>query len=179
MERLAAGELEVLEQLVRRHAPALRAFVRMLGADEHRAEDVVQETFLEVFRARGRYRRLGTFRSWAFGIARNLHRAQARRRREVEFPDGQPGSGEGSPSLHERTASPHPQPDAAAEERESAGRLLLALRSLSSESCEALSLKFIRGFSYVEIAKILSAPESTVKTWAAQGLAHLRERMKP
>lgn len=60
-------------ELYGRHAASLLLFIkRRYGLDQQRAEDVIQETFLKVFRFLGRFDPArGVFRSWCWGIAKN------------------------------------------------------------------------------------------------------------
>jgi RNA polymerase sigma-70 factor (ECF subfamily) len=167
VEEIAAGRTERLELLVTRHASALRAYLKLLSADPHLAEDVLQETFIEVLTSAGRYDRRASFRSWLFGIARNLSFARARRGRKER---------EGPSELEALLASGGgpPQPDVRAEEREEAEGLLSALGSLPEREREVLTLKFLEEWSYADIASLVGAPESTVKTRASAGLRRLR-----
>ena len=68
------------QELVRRHARGLRAYVVPI-AGAAQADDVIQDTFLRVYQHRDRYETgPATFRSWAYRIARNL--ALNKRRKE-------------------------------------------------------------------------------------------------
>jgi len=67
--------------LYRRHTPAVHQFaLRLLGGDEHEAEDVVQETWIRAVERLGDFRWEASLRSWLSGIALNLCRALFRRR---------------------------------------------------------------------------------------------------
>jgi RNA polymerase sigma factor (sigma-70 family) len=78
-----------VEQWYRAHAPSLRAFLTSLTRDPHRAEDLMQETFIRATRAIGGYRG-GSPRAWLFAIARRCFLDDVRRRRpdpEEEVPE--------------------------------------------------------------------------------------------
>jgi RNA polymerase sigma-70 factor (ECF subfamily) len=81
MARTAQGEEAAFRLLVQRWENDVLAFlIHMLGSREE-AEDLVQDTFIKVYRQAGRYRGEGRFRSWLLRIAGNLARSRLRRRR--------------------------------------------------------------------------------------------------
>jgi len=71
------------DALVAEHAPALYRFARHLVRDPDEAEDLVQETFLRAYRARGRFRGDAPVRVWLRRILHNLAVDRARRDRET------------------------------------------------------------------------------------------------
>jgi len=74
MERLAAGQDAALNDLMERHAtPVFHFLCRMVG-NEDDANDLAQETFVRVFRARASFRAGEKFSTWLFTIAANLAR---------------------------------------------------------------------------------------------------------
>ncbi|WP_156753245.1 sigma-70 family RNA polymerase sigma factor [Actinokineospora pegani] len=85
-----------LDDIVRAHGPALLAYAtRVTGGDRHRAEDVVQETWLRAWRNLARLTDdQGSVRGWLKRVAHNIavdqHRARAARPAEVEMPDTDP-----------------------------------------------------------------------------------------
>ena len=78
MERLMAGQDAALNVLMERHAGPIFQFIfRMLG-DVDEANDLAQETFLRLYRARDRFRPGNRFTTWLFTIAANLARNHLR-----------------------------------------------------------------------------------------------------
>ena len=78
MVRLAAGHDAVLNDLMERHAtPVFHFLCRMLG-NEDDANDLSQETFVRVFRARASFKSSERFSTWLYTIAANLARNQFR-----------------------------------------------------------------------------------------------------
>ena len=75
----AAGDLDALGTLFDRfHEPLHRFLARLAGTDRADLDDLVQSTFLEVFRAAARFTGRSGVRSWVFGIALNLWRHHVR-----------------------------------------------------------------------------------------------------
>jgi len=74
MERLAAGQDAALNDLMERHATRLFHFLCRMVGNEDDANDLAQETFVRVFRARASFRTGEKFSTWLFTIAANLAR---------------------------------------------------------------------------------------------------------
>src|SRR5437764_10634490 len=70
--RCQAGDEAAFAELVGRYQPRLRAFLRpMLDGDAHRAQDVLQDVWLDVFRSVGKLRDVDAFTGWLYRIARD------------------------------------------------------------------------------------------------------------
>jgi RNA polymerase sigma-70 factor (ECF subfamily) len=88
LEEYLQGKTASFELLVRRHASELYQFAVRFTGDAMAAEDVVQETFLQVHHSAGDFDRSRRFKPWLFTIAANKARDHLRRlsrRREVSF----------------------------------------------------------------------------------------------
>src|SRR4051812_18615480 len=83
MTRARAGERAAFDVLVRRHFDAVAAYAGRMLADDERALEVTQETFVRAFRYRESFRpEAGSVRGWIFSIAANRVRDAARRRKD-------------------------------------------------------------------------------------------------
>ena len=88
--QIAAGDEDAMAELVVRWEHPLQGFLRhMLGSVEE-AQDLAQETFLQVFARARYYRPEGRFRSWLFRIAGNRARSHLRRRQIVRWVSFEP-----------------------------------------------------------------------------------------
>ena len=161
--------LDALEELYDRHSrTALAVAIRVLG-DRDRAEDVVQETFLAVWRqARTFASERGTLRSWLFSIVR--HRAiDVTRRRAFA---------KARISLDEVGFEPR-YPDAWQEvsrtlEEE---RIKRAVDALPAEQREAIMLAYFKGLTQQEISEHTGVPLGTVKGRTRLGMQKLRSML--
>jgi len=153
-DRAAFGEL------VRRHQPLVRGFLRrMLGGAPELADDLAQETFIKAHRGLRGFRGSAQFSSWLCAIAANELRAEWRRReRRAEFLDEEPGA----------DLADAADPAAA---RDLAG----ALAALSEAQRAALVLCFEHGLTHEEAAAALGCPLGTLKSHVSRGRARLRE----
>ena len=89
VSRAAAGEEAAFEDLVRRHQERVYRLACRLTGDEADAADVLQETFLQVFRHLGEFRGEARFTTWLFRVVTNaaLMRRRARARRPADSLD--------------------------------------------------------------------------------------------
>lgn len=171
MLALKGGDRAAFEALYRRYRDRLYAFlVRHIG-DSATAQDLFQETFLRVLRARARYQPRAPFATWLFTIARNLYLDSVKR---AGIPRT---SSELEAALH---AAPDPRPDPlqALEEREADALLRRAVASLAEEDRAILVLSRFEGFRYRQIAEILGISEDAVKVRAHRALQALRQILR-
>ncbi len=158
-----AGEMSAFERLYHRLAPKVRKYLISLTLSVPRAEDLLQETFLQIHRSRHTYAAPRPVEPWAFGVARHVYlmdcRAWARRRRlEVE-------SDEELPDL------PVPSASEGSEDR---AVLRRAVAGLPAERREPLLLHHVWGFSFQEIAGMLGIREGAAKVRAHRARKQLQ-----
>lgn len=167
LARTANGEQEAFEGLFRRFERPLYAYFYRMLHDGPAAEELVCDTMTIVWKNARTYRGEGRVSSWIFGIAHRLGLAAIRRRRP-------------SVSLEEvAEMSASDGPEIAAERSDVGDRVRTAVATLPPEHREVVELTFFQGFSYQEIARILSVPVNTVKTrmfYARQKLRPILER---
>jgi RNA polymerase sigma-70 factor (ECF subfamily) len=148
--RCQAGDVGAFEELVSRYDRRLAYFVRTALGHGHDAEDVMQEVWLDVHRGLPRLADAGALAAWLYRVARD--RASRHRR------------GRGRPAM------PLPEDDIAAEPAdeeftaEDAAAVREALRVLPPEHREVLTLRFLEGMTYDEIARVVDRPLGTVRS---------------
>lgn len=168
MELVRQGESRAFEIIFDRHGDTAYSLAYRMCGSRARAEDVVQDAFLSLWRSGTRYDRTrGSVRSWILSVVHN--RAVDTFRREATRSSLQVGD-EG---LAERLPSGE-LIDADAERRDDAGRVRGALRDLPADQREVIELSYFGGFTHVEIAEMLSLPPGTVKGRMRLGLSKLR-----
>ncbi|MEU0587099.1 RNA polymerase sigma factor [Streptomyces sp. NPDC006132] len=164
----ADADRRAFEELYRRYAPWLRARLRGRCADPGVVDDVVQETFLAVWRGKARYREEGDVAGW-------LWRIGSRRLVDALRGDGARGR------LRQALARLRHRDEASAEERVLAGvehgDLAGALVRLSPELRAVLQATVIDGLTTREAAVLLGIPPGTVKTRAMRARKQLREAL--
>jgi len=169
---LARGDDTALRELFTRHAPWLAARLRAIlpAAD---VEDVLQESFLAVWRGARRYRPEGSAGGWLWGITRRQAALWLRRR----GPDAVPLA------ALEALACPGGQPaDDPAEAAVSRAELAAAVRALGPEGStaqEVWRLMYLEDRPVTEVAGLMGVPEGTVKSRAHRVRQLMRAVLQP
>lgn len=167
MIRTAEGEEAAFRLLVQRWERDVLSFlIHMLGSVEE-AEDLVQDTFVQVFRKAGSYQAAGMFKSWLFRIAGNLARSRLRRRkilRWVRF----------DPVIHD-TGSAGRGPDEDLEQNQRTAAVRTAMARLPGRQREALALHRFQDMRYKEVASVMGTTVPGVESLIQRAMAALRE----
>lgn len=174
MARVARGDTDAFDALFLRHQRPVFGFLLRMVADAGLAEDLAQECFLRVWRARHTYRPMAAFRTWLFTIARRLA-LDALKRSRVEVAALEPALEEGrplSPEAVARLQADGPEQRVLARAMERA--MEDALCRLSAELREVVLLRETEGLTYDEIAAITGCPVGTVKSRLNAARARLR-----
>jgi RNA polymerase sigma-70 factor (ECF subfamily) len=173
VERVADGDAAALGQLYDRYRRPAYSLARRICGDDGVAEEVLQETFLAVWRDPQRFDpQRGRFVSWLLTVVHHkavdmVRRESAARRRMV--------SGEGS----EDGWGAEPGADRAALGSVIAGQVRDALRQLPAEQRRALALAYFGGYTQQEVAAITGVPLGTVKSRMFSGVQRLRRLLVP
>lgn len=154
------GDDAAFDVLFERWAGKLLRFLERMVRDAAVAEELVQETFLRVHRARARYAPDAKFSTWLYTIASNVARNELRRPFRRAPHDSTDAEREGAPL--ELVAEESPVDEIVNARREGA-EVEAALAHLPERQRAALWLAAVDGLSYAEVAKALETSESSVK----------------
>jgi RNA polymerase sigma-70 factor (ECF subfamily) len=162
--------------LVSRYKDPLMNFVyRMLG-DRDDCEDVVQETFVRVYKKKQSYKPIARFSTWIYTIASNLAKTHLRRRKirsMWKFGSDEQG-GASQVEILDESASPERLADSAMK----AARIQQALNILPLKYREVVVLRDVQDMQYEEIAAVLGMNIGTVKSRINRGRSMLQELLK-
>lgn len=161
MLRAQAGDGEALECILRRAQKSLLGHIRRVTGDEF-AQDVLQETLLQVCLHLRELRNAEYFQAWMYRIATRA--AYASLRRQSRLRDG----------LDEEADVELLPQEGAACDPVMAGELQRILEQLSPASRAVLSLHYFEDRTIAEVAAILGLSTGTVKSRLAYGLQQLR-----
>jgi RNA polymerase sigma-70 factor (ECF subfamily) len=173
-----AGQSESFELLVRRHSPELYRFLVRLTGSAASAEDLVQETFLQVYLSSDSFDRSRRFKPWVFTIAANKGRDLLRkwgRRPEVPLDAYVGTENDEGQTFRDFLADEAELPDAAMERGEEEELIRELMMQLPEHLREALVLGYYHRFAYKEIAEILDVPLGTVKSRLHAAVGRLGE----
>jgi RNA polymerase sigma-70 factor, ECF subfamily len=164
VERVAGGDHVAFRWLFRRFQRPIHAYLARLVRLSHIADELLNETMLELWKGAGRYAGRSTVSTWLFGIARHKAIDHLRRSRQGDL---------GEESLAE-LPDPSPSPEEAVD-RAAVGELVGRLMDrLSVEHREVLHLAYREELSVEEIAGVVDCPVNTVKT----RMFYARKRLK-
>ena len=159
MTAYQAGFLPAFESLYAALASPLLAYLAALCRDRARAQDLLQETFLQIHRSRRAYRSDLPVRPWVFTIARHVWLMDRR------YHSRRPRSDDELPEV--------PVP-AAVESLADRDRLRRALDEVLPDRREALLLHHVWGFSFAEIGQMLGIRAEAAKLRSSRGMADVR-----
>ena len=172
MRLASAGTRPAFAALVARHAGRLNGFCIKMTSDRRTGEDVAQETWLQLWASRKRYKPEGKFDSFLYTIARNRCRnalRSARRRGRVQS-DVELDT--------ESFSSDEPSHLDAILDNERRDRVHRAMATLSPKFREALLLRYSQDLDYAQIATIVGRSESTVRSRVHHGIKKLRTSLE-
>jgi RNA polymerase sigma factor (sigma-70 family) len=160
------GDAGAFRELFERYAPILRRWVRRWVHTDDAVSDLVQQTFLQIHRARNDYREGAPLRPWVLTIARNLAYERGRKKlraREVPLEDSPGGDVSVPPNGHRRV--------------ELNRDLARALDELSEQQREVILMHWVDGLSYAQIGRVVGASEGSVRLRAHRGYLALRQAL--
>jgi RNA polymerase sigma-70 factor (ECF subfamily) len=162
--RIAARDPAALRRLFDRTSGRVRALALRILRSAGEADDVVQDTFLEVWRAIGSYDDArGSLATWVTTIAHRRAVDRLRRRATRPLGDAAPADG----------VSDAPDPRETAADREERARVVRALSALGAEQRAAIELMYYGGLSQSEAAEQLGVALGTFKSRVRAGMGQL------
>lgn len=177
MEYFQSGYEQGFNVLVGRYKDRLHNFLYRYTHDHQDCEDLVQETFLRVYRSRHSYERIAKFSTWMYTIALNLARSLYKKKKRMttvtihkdpDDPEDRPMKLEDNGIL----------PDKELEEKMSIEHLQKALLELNEDFRKVVVLRDIQQLAYDEISEITDTPMGTVKSRINRGRVQLQELMR-
>lgn len=168
-----AGLASALRVLAERHMARLIRFCGKFVLDVHAGQELAQQTWLQVWAHRARYESKSRFNVFLFTVARNLCKNELRRRIRL----GAWVDAEATSAHVAAVATEDPSVLDALLVRERNRELLLALGRVPEAQREAMLLRFDEDLSYEDMAAVLGASESTLRSRVYHGLRALRAAM--
>ena len=168
MDRVRDGDARAFEVIFDRHADVAFSLAYRMCGRRGMAEDVVQESFLSLWRSGARYDRTrGSVRSWVLGVVHNraidlFRRDSIRTAKDVS--DDQ--------AVERLPAAESTEYEAL--RRDDATQVRTALGGLPEDQRQVIELAYFGGFSHSQIAHMLQLPAGTVKGRMRLGLTKLR-----
>lgn len=173
VERIAAGQTEWFDELVRRYQPALERVARSRLGRADWAEDVVQETFLAAFKSCATFDPRYSFRTWLWTILLNQCRGHyQRRQRSVPL---EPWTAETRSAAADAPDVDTPGPLSTLLAKERGQQLERLLAQLPEPQADALRLRFFGGLKFQEISEAMQCSLNAAKQRVRVGLVRMGE----
>src|SRR5437588_7189457 len=169
------------EELVARYQGRLVGVMHHLVGNAEEAEDLAQEVFLRVYRARKKYRARAKFSTWLFTIANNLalNALRARQRKPaVRFDTRDSGPLGARPAEQLLAASSGSQPIRRIQQNELSDVIRRALDALNERQRLAVVLNKFEDMNYAEIAEVMCLTVKAVKSLLCRARMNLRDALK-
>jgi RNA polymerase sigma-70 factor (ECF subfamily) len=178
MLALKTGDEDAFKELVDRHRDAVVNLTYRYLGNKSDAEDLAQEVFLKVYRARARYEPAAKFTTWLYRVAANACLNEVRdRRRRATFAAAAIDSLEDASAPAEDRSAPSPLEEA--ERSEMREHVRVALSELPERQRMALLLNKFHGLGYEELADSLQMTVPAVKSLLVRARENVRRRIEP
>lgn len=166
---------KAFEILIQRFKNPLVNYVYRFLGDYESCADVVQETFIKVYKYKDNYSSLAKFSTWVYTIAGNLARTEYRRqKRRNLFSINSFGENDKTYDIPDNSF----RPDITADASIKSEQIQKALLKVRDSYREAVILRDIQELSYDEISEILGIEVGTVKSRINRGRAELQKYLK-
>jgi RNA polymerase sigma-70 factor, ECF subfamily len=166
--RIASGDRLAMQVLFARHHVRIYRFVLRLVRDQWKAEDLISEVFLDVWRQADRFEGRSTVSTWLLAIARFKALSALRRKPEEALDE--------DAALEIQDLADNPE--VTLEKKDRSAVIRKCLMELSAEHREIIDLVYYHEKSVEEAAKIAGIPENTVKTRMFYARKKLAEMLK-
>ena len=170
------------EELVSRYQARLVSIFENMVGRRSMAEDLAQEVFLRIYRARKRYTAGSRFSTWLYRIAHNVAsnaRRSLARRKEVNLVAQSHGELSAQPLTHMVKEASGLMPTRQIDQIERAEIVRAAMRSLNDRQRMALLLSKFEGMSYEEIAQSMELSVSAIKSLLSRARVNLKDILAP
>lgn len=155
IEKVLAGECQAFEILIKKHQGIIYNYLYKITLSKEDAEDMTQEVFIKAYNKLYTFERKANFSTWLFKIAVNTLNDSLKKKKVYEI--------EKEEAMMSIKCSERDIPEEALSLKEKKLEVLRLLEGLTLEQKNAIILKYVRGFSYKEIGKVLGVSEESAK----------------
>lgn len=169
VRRFTAGDETAFNELFNAYKSRIFNYINKMTGDRHLAEELTQETFINVYMNINNYRPIGLFKAWIYTIASNLTRNELRRRaRKKDVSLNHPINDKAETTLEDMLSSEKLSPEYIAGNKELKQAIEKVLQSLPDIYREVIILCVIEEMTYEEAAKALGTNVKTVSSRLAR-----------
>jgi len=181
MLAVKGGDQEAFAELVTRHRNAVVNLAYRYLSNRADADDLAQEVFWKVYRARRRYEPSAKFTTWLFRIAANtcLNEVRNRKNRPTYGAAALQGAGGDDDAAAHVADGARPSPDEALETAELRAQVRAAIDDLPERQRLAILLNKFHGLGYEELASAMDMTVPGIKSLLVRARGNVRSRIEP
>lgn len=155
IDKVLAGDCQAFEVLIKKHQGVIYNYLYKITLNKEDAEDMTQEVFIKAYNKLYAFEKKSNFSTWIFKIAINTLNDNFKRKKHYDLDKEE--------AMMNIKCSDRDIPEEALSLKEKKLEVLKLLDELTLEQKNAIILKYVRGFSYKEIGKILGVNEESAK----------------
>lgn len=180
LARHLAGDTDAFAALVRRYRRELYSFLARFTGSETLADDVFQETFMQLYLSAGAFDLSRRLKPWLYTIAANKARdaLRSRSRRQAAPLDAQMSNSDDATTYADLMPSNIPAPDESILNLEVRQTVQNIVRDMPEDLRNVLILSYFQELPYKEVAEILDLPLGTVKSRLHTAVKHFAQKWK-
>jgi RNA polymerase sigma-70 factor (ECF subfamily) len=167
MLKVRAGDLEKLGLLYKRYSRRLFGFFYQMTKSGAVSEDLVQNVFMRMLKYKHTYSENGTFETWAFQLARNVHHDHYQKNKKYLLQE--------TMNDWDNRFVEHSNYENRTENQEQIDQLRLAINALSPEKKELIELVRFQNLKYAQVAIMVGITEGALKVRIHRILKELRD----
>ncbi|MFA5987677.1 MAG: RNA polymerase sigma factor [Candidatus Paceibacterota bacterium] len=172
------GDNDAFSVLVRRYINAIYNYSFRFGGIHVDHEDIVQETFIKVWKNLPKYNLGRSFKNWIFSIAHNVTLDYLRKKSSLTFSEVNDLKGDLTDNnIEDNIVDPEPLADEIFENKDGQRRLSEEIKSLRPIFREVLFLHYDQGLTFSEIAEILKISLNTAKSHHFRAINILHKKL--
>lgn len=185
MVQFKRGDMGAFELIVRRYQNQMVSYIAHVIGDQHRAEDLAQETFLRVLNSVRRYQAKGYFKNWLYLIATNLCRNEIRNRKRqstdvfsnLNLEQHEPSADHVVSIIENLLSDTRYLPDRLYEQKEREQMIRQQVNNLPENQRLSLVLVTYQELSYQEVSAIIGCSVSAVKSLVHRARQNLKRKL--
>lgn len=175
IRKFQQGDLVAFDVVVARYKEQLINYVYTFVGDKSDAEDIVQDTFVKIYRFKQSYKNIAKFSTWIYTVAGNLAKSELRKRKRQQlYPISSLGNGDKEFEAVETRINSDEMTDSSVKK----DLIKRAIQTLPEHYQEVIRMREIDNMSYEEIADLTRLPIGTVRSRISRARIRLQNKLK-
>jgi RNA polymerase sigma-70 factor, ECF subfamily len=175
INKFQQGDLVAFDVVVARYKEQLINYVYTFVGDKSDAEDIIQDTFMKIYRFKQSYKNIAKFSTWIYTVAGNLAKSELRKRKRQQL---YPISSLGSGDQEFEAVETHINSDEMTDSSVKKDLIKKAIKTLPEHYQDVIRMREIDNLSYEEIASLTKLPIGTVRSRINRARIRLQNKLK-